>query len=419
MKILSIILFSFTTMLYANDLDHELRAKAQRFGIKALTKIQDTNPELTAVGHRLFHDVILSRNDNIACIHCHHPRLGTSDNLPLSIGEGARGMGTRRVQTGDTKLTRRHATHLINKGHPEFTHMFWDGRVEREKDGTWNTPEPALNGKYPTRKDIADQIKSPISMQAIFPIADNGEMFGRNNEGFSTLEKWDIIAKKVISKSQYEADFKKIFNVNSKDFHIGYIGEALGHFQKNHFQVTNTRWDKFLAGDNNALTKKEKLGASIFLNKGRCVTCHNGPHMGGQNFDNSAAPQLIFSATKNDDLGRFEVTKNPRDKYMFRVAPLRGLRYTAPYFHNGVFQSLEEVVEHYNNPYKSLREFNTQIQMSNYTHNYVERFSGMSEQQIQARLKRLPHFYRHHGSLGLSLEEKDSLVEFLKTSLAR
>lgn len=413
-----LLICAISTSLWASEseVDVRLRDYAKRFSLSALTRIQDTNPDLTRVGMRLFFDPILSGNKKISCLICHHPRFGSSDALPLSIGVGGSGVGIYRQQK-EAGLTRRHSPHLFNKGFPEFTNMFWDGRVGFFHAGGLWTPEKGLNGNNPTHPEIANLLETPLEAQAIFPIADEVEMFGPNPSGLDNFQKWDLISKRVFSEEFYRKEFEKIFNVTEETFNIGHIAKALAQYQKITFQVTETRWDKYLRGDNEAMTPSEKNGAILFMTKARCVACHSGAHLGGVSYQSSAAPQLM-RADGTEDFGRFEVSKNETHKYKFAIAPLRNISATAPYFHNGVFETLEEVVEHYNDPYTSLSLFNLNNMFKQYGQNYSEIFLEMTNAQKEERLKRLPMFYRHHGSLGLTAEEKTELLDFLKTGLA-
>jgi cytochrome c peroxidase len=405
-----------TVMAQGVEIDERLNSYVQKFSIKALSKISDTNPRLTELGHKLYASPLLSGTQNIACVHCHHPRLGTSDGLPFSIGQGGVGVGVMRKQM-QAGLTKRHSTHLVNKGHPEFKKLFWDGRVGFYNDGTLWTPEPKINGTNPEHPEIARLLTTPLAAQALFPIADEVEMFGPNPNKLNNIQKWKIISDRVYADDELRTEFVDLFNVSKEDFNIGYIGVALAQFQKIKFQVTETHWDKYLRGDLSQLTLSQKSGAELFFTKAKCIACHSGDHLGGVGFQNSAAPVVHKTLNADDDLGRFDITQNLNHKQKFRIAPLRYLKYTAPYFHNGVFKTVREVVDHYNNPYDSLKYFKADILNQDYQANYNQLFFDMTEVQKQERLDKLPMYYRHHGPLGLTDEEKEQLVDFLENAL--
>lgn len=415
--LLCAIFASFLSPVFADsDVDLRLRDYAQRFSLSALTRMKDENPKLTKLGMQLFFDPILSHKKEISCLICHHPRFGTSDGLPVSIGVGGNGVGKFRQQK-QAGITARHSPHLFNKGFPEFKNMFWDGRIGFYHAGGLWSPEPKLNGKNPEHPEIASLLTTPLEAQSIFPIADEVEMFGENPHGLDNIQKWAIISKRVFAEEKYRQAFQDIFDVNEESFNIGHIGKALGHFQKISFQVTETRWDKYLRGDDMAMTESQKQGAIVFMTKAKCIACHSGAHLGGVSFQSSAAPQLIRANQPEDDLGRYVISKNETHRYKFLIAPLRNISKTAPYFHNGVFETLEEVVDHYDNPYKSLELFSTKKMMEKYSKNYIESFIEMTNAQKEERLKRLPMFYRHHGPLGLTDLEKTQLLDFLKNGL--
>lgn len=165
------------------------------------------------------------------------------------------------------------------------------------------------------------------------------------------------------------------------------------------------------------MTPSEKKGALLFLTKAKCIACHSGAHLGGVSFQSSAIPELIKASSMVEDLGRFEVSKNETHKYKFSISPLRNIAKTAPYFHSGVFKTLEEVVDHYNDPYTSLSLFSTKEMLKSYALNYTENFVEMTNAEKEERLKRLPMYYRHEGALHLTKSEKADLVDFLKNAL--
>jgi cytochrome c peroxidase len=134
----------------------------------------------------------------------------------------------------------------------------------------------------------------------------------------------------------------------------------------------NVPFDAFMGGDENAISDQANLGYELFLDKAGCIACHNGPLISDDSyhntgvpqapeFENSALNQITFRYehwakgvteevynTSTSDLGLYYVTKLDSDKGKFRTASLRDTCYTAPYMHNGVFATLEEVVAFYN-----------------------------------------------------------------------
>ncbi|MFN3270316.1 MAG: cytochrome-c peroxidase, partial [Candidatus Kapaibacteriota bacterium] len=105
--------------------------------------------------------------------------------------------------------------------------------------------------------------------------------------------------------------------------------------------VSKSRYDKWVTGDKTALTDEEKLGLKNFIEVG-CITCHTGPGFGGNLYQKMG---LVKPYYNTKDLGRYEVTKQESDKFMFKVAMLRNVELTWPYFHDGSAKTLEEAVK--------------------------------------------------------------------------
>lgn len=415
----SLIIFSSV----ASELDDKIKALAIKHNLEALKPAKAAPMSVTRLGAMLFHENQLSGNKDVNCTSCHHPRFGTTEPIPFSIGTGGTGMGTGRHQRNGG-VTRRHSPHLINLGYSEIEHMFWDGRVFRDQQtGVLNTPEPALNGQSPLRKDIAQTFNTSLAVQTIFPIVNQLEMMGTNNDIAAAFEKegnlgaWQAIMKRLTTGQlgeRYLTQLKKAFP-NAKKFHIGHIGEALGAFLGRSFNVIETPYDRYLKGDTSALTESEKRGLVLFAEKGNCTSCHNGPHLSDWQFHSTATPQLTPIAYKEPyDQGRFEVTKDPFDLFRFRTPPMRHLAVTAPYMHNGTFATLEDVIEHYVDPKKSLESYQlSDVDLSNYTSDFViDRDQGRNQQRLDAI-----DFPVVRKGIPFTEEEKEDLKNFLTTGL--
>lgn len=407
----------------ANDLDVTLKEIILSSDLRPLEPVKPRPSELTRLGAMLYHDGALSGNGDTNCVSCHHPRFGTSDAIPFSIGTGGRGMGSHRQQR-NAGVTKRHSPHLLNIGYEEIDFMFWDGRVHRDqKTGILTTPEPALNGANPARKDIASVMTMAASVQTIFPIVNSVEMMGENNdiskafkEG-GNLKAWDAIMTRLLTGtngSRYLKEFKKAFP-NANKFNIGHVGEALGAFMGRSFNVINTPYDSYLKGNSTALTPAEKRGFILFTTKANCISCHNGPHLADGKFHSIAIPQFNEASIKAPyDLGRFEATGKKEDQFKFRTPTLRNLAATAPYMHNGAFSNLDQVVEHFADPQKSIEDFDlTNVDLSNYSSQFVVDRDPVRNQQ---RVDSIPIPSIRQG-IKLTEEEKKDLVQFLETGL--
>ena len=238
------------------------------------------NLKKALLGKKLFFDKRLSIDNTISCASCHDLENGGDDGLQVSVGV-------------DGKQGSINAPTVLNAVF-NFT-QFWDGRAK-------NLEEQALG-----------PIENPLEMAHDF-----------------------TILVKNLKKTEYSNKFKKVYRdgITKKN-----IANAIAEFEKT-LITPNSRFDKFLLGDNNALSAYEKEGFEIFKNKG-CVTCHHGVNLGGNHFNRFGAVINIESTS----LGRFDITKNKDDMYYFKVPTLRNIELTAPYFHNGSEDSLKKAVE--------------------------------------------------------------------------
>jgi cytochrome c peroxidase len=131
---------------------------------------------------------------------------------------------------------------------------------------------------------------------------------------------------------------------------FAHASNAIGGFIVDQFSFANSPWDRFLAGNDAALSARQLLGAQTFLTL-KCSICHNGATFSDEQFHNVALPQIGpgegNGATLLDDFGRLNVTGNTEDQYRFRTTPLRNVELTGPYGHDGAITTLRGFVEHY------------------------------------------------------------------------
>jgi cytochrome c peroxidase len=409
------LLISIIPNTYAHsedELNQKLRKYIETFTIKTPKTIPGKGSSKYELGKLLLEDKDLSLSKTISCKSCHDPKFGTSDALPLSIGAGGfhNGLKSKQLRAG---ITARSAPHLYNKGHKSFRTMFWDGRVFYDDfDDSYQTPEPGLNGKYPEFLDIASKIENVLAMQALFPMASTLEMRGQEFKGLTNREVWKIIAKRIKKKLIYKSYI-------TEDFNIADIANALSLFQAVEFQVNDTPFDSFIKGDNKSLTLKEKEGALVFFEKGRCSRCHHGVLLSNQAFQGAGIPQIGPGQTKDkNDEGRFLITGKEFHKYGFLTQPLRNIALTAPYMHDGALATLKEVVNHYNNPSRGIDDFsvNTVQKLYGKIYNefiYVDKNPYRNiyrKQAIAPPIKR---------PLALDDQQINDLVCFLKKSLTQ
>ncbi|RMX05079.1 cytochrome-c peroxidase [Corticibacter populi] len=242
---------------------------------------------VSTLGERLFFDPRLSRKGQVACASCHQPDKAFGDGRPLAIGEDGL-MGMRRSQT------------LLAA--PFAPRLFWDGRA------------------------------ASLEQQAAMPIAHPREM---NH----TLPE---LVQRLAALPEYAPLFEAAYGRPQPE--AAGITRALAAFVRR-IRPAPTAFDDFLAGRRNALDDRQLLGLHLFRTKARCMHCHHGPLLTDLGFHNL---NLSFFGRRNQDLGRFEFTRDPQDLGTFRTPSLRNVSRGGPWMHNGIMPSLEGIVRMYN-----------------------------------------------------------------------
>lgn len=411
--------FIFTSWAQAQSLDERLTQYIQIFNLQSIQKKEIKDKALFLAGEILFRDKILSGNRNISCLECHDPAKGTGDHLPLSLGQGALVLGNQRFQNKG-KIIRRNSPPLFNLA-DNFS-MFWDGRVFVDPFGeSFITPEKALNGKTPLAWHIVKNLKRALDAQVLFPMVSHSEMMGNPLENeiasaSNNIEAWNLLVQRIIKEKKNIIDLLMFSYGLSKDneLNIGHVAGALGEFIAYNFQVYNTPYDRYLRGEVSALNEKAKLGMEIFLNKARCINCHNGKHLSNFSFQNIGIPNLLENKESALDYGLFEINKREGSEFRFKTPTLRNVGLTAPYMHNGIMKNLEEVVEHYNDVKTSIIFFSYDKIFNQFYNNELFQvvdqktndfiYSGVNNPFLRAGLK-------------LTKEEKENLVYFLRYGL--
>ncbi|MCB9700720.1 MAG: hypothetical protein H6711_02380 [Myxococcales bacterium] len=338
-----------------------LRYKANYLGLKAMPAPPEVRPELVELGQALSFDKILSGNENISCLTCHHPLLATDDDHQLSIGEGAVGLGLDRVHP-DNIFIPRNAPPLFNL-HAMDT-MFWDGRVNT-KGGVHDTP-----ADEELTQEMIDTFEfGATAAQAMFPVTSRREMrgiLGANDLAMLRDDllqpQWAALMARLGGISEYIDLFEAAYpGEDFEEMTFAHAANAIAGFEIAAFSAHDTPWDRFLRGDDTALSLDELRGAALFMGRGNCVNCHNGTNLSDLEFHNTALPQFgpgkADGGFKNDDWGRAGETFADDDKFRFRTAPLRNVALTAPYGHAGQFHTLEDFITHYIDPETSLLNY--------------------------------------------------------------
>jgi cytochrome c peroxidase len=274
-----------------------------------------------ALGKKLFSEKILSKDSSISCASCHIPKFAFADTVAFSVGIGG-------------KLTKRNTPSVLNmKNRPYY---FWDGRA------------------------------SSLEEQALMPIQNPDEM------GLSIKEA----VKRLNASREYKMLFQKIFGQKPDAKNLA---AAFSAYEKT-LETVDSKFDDWSNSIKN-LSPSEERGRELFVGeKAKCFDCHRMEDFTTDDFKNIG----LFNGKDLNDAGLFNITNIETDKGKFKTPGLRNIAVTAPYMHNGMFKTMEEVVDYYNNPQKFVPD----------------------AVNIDDALK-MP--------LGLTEKEKTDLVAFLKT----
>lgn len=310
------------------------------------------------LGEALYWDPLLSGNRDTSCATCHHPLFATGDDLSVSIGTGGEGLGPERTMGVRRELVPRNAPAILNLGLEEFTVMFWDGRAH----GT-----PATGFVSPADDDLPFDLDNIIAVQAMFPITSRDEMrgkrgdrdiFGERNELASIDDHdfpgiWNGVMARLLAVPEYVEMFAAAYpDTPTEALTYSHAANALAAYQMETFTFLDSPWDRYLMGEQNALSPEAEEGALLFFGAAGCAQCHNGPLLSDLQFHNLAVPQIGPGKGNEQplDFGRARETGDLLDLYAFRTPPLRNVAVTGPWMHNGAFTTLEAAVRHHFNP---------------------------------------------------------------------
>lgn len=292
-------------------------------GIISFTLL-DNQPAIeskAALGKKLFSEKILSKDSSVSCASCHIPQYGFADTVAFSIGIKG-------------KLTRRNTPSVLNmKNRPLY---FWDGRA------------------------------GSLEQQALMPIQNPDEMGLPVNEAVSRLNA--------------DPSYKKLFlTVFGQQPNPKNLAAAFAAYERT-LETSNSKFDGW-SNNSGKLSASEERGRQLFIGeKAKCFDCHFMEDFTNDDFKNIG----LFNGSSLNDSGRFLISKKKSDLGKFKTPGLRNVAVTAPYMHNGMFKTLEEVLDHYNEPEKFV---NAPINIDN-------------------ALKK---------PLGLTDREKKDIIAFLKT----
>jgi cytochrome c peroxidase len=263
-------------------------AALDREPISPLPRSIELDTRKVELGRRLFHDPRLSADNRVSCASCHNLERNGADNRGRSTGVGGASGEVNTPTVFNSVLNFR---------------QFWDGRAET----------------------LEDQIEGPI----------------HNLTEMAT--DWPPVLDKLRADRDYVTAFRAIY---AQKIDILSVKDAIATFERS-LVTPDSRFDRYLRGNSKALTVQEKEGYRLFKENG-CSSCHQGVLVGGNMFEKFGIVGDYFRDRGNvtkADLGRYNITGRDEDRYRFKVPGLRNVARTAPYFHDGSAQSLEEAVE--------------------------------------------------------------------------
>lgn len=242
------------------------------------------------LGEMLFFENKLSATRKLSCASCHIPEFGFADTATLSKGVEGR-------------LGRRNAPSCTNLS--DRPYLFYDGRAA----------------------SLEDQVK--------FPIEDKNEM------GIPIAD----VVQRLRKDKNYTTYFAAIFNESPTEANLK---AAIAAFERT-LETSHSPFDRYMNGDSLAISASAERGRVLFMgDKAKCVDCHFTPDFTGDEFRNIG----LYDGGKYNDAGRSLITGDKRDLGKFKVPGLRNVAVTAPYMHNGMFKTLREVIDFYDDPYK-------------------------------------------------------------------
>jgi cytochrome c peroxidase len=338
----------------------EVRQLTAGRGITALARPRPVRPALVRLGQALAFDKVLSGNHDISCMTCHLPAFATGDDRSLSIGAGATGLGPQRVHP-DNAFIPRNSPPLFNLS--SMQSFFWDGRVSKDEQGAFHTP--AGSALTPAMTRVFEF--GAASAQPLFPVASREEMRGFGGNELAALSDdhpeqiWAGLMARLGRIPQYRRMFEQAYpGQRFGQMTFAHASNAIAGFVIDQLSFNNSPWDRFLAGNDHAMTPVQLQGAKDFMTA-RCSICHNGPALTDNKFHNVAVAQVGpgkgDGVGGRDDYGRMRETGVATDQYAFRTPPLRNVELTAPYGHDGAFLSLRDFVDHYSESEAKLMSF--------------------------------------------------------------
>jgi len=289
--VISMLMFAGIS-LGSNEDDDLLNQAKQIFGPLPQLILSEKNlltPEKVKLGEILFYETRISTDGTVSCARCHPFSLYAADELRKAIGH-------------DCQVNPRNTPTVLNAAGQISAH--WIGN----------------------RVDVEDQAKQSV--------------IGPRSFG---MPSYEAVEKKLKEIKGYAPLFENAFPGQNNPISVDNFAKAVGAFERT--LVTPSRFDAFVKGDQTALTDPQKRGLKRFMETG-CTMCHSSAYIGGQMYQKFGVfePYWQYTKSKEVDEGRYEVTKNESDKYVFKVPMLRNVEMTSPYFHDGSVDRLHDAV---------------------------------------------------------------------------
>lgn len=299
------------------------------------------DPSKKEAGRLLFKSRNMSLDGTVSCQDCHLDQFGSTDGNANAVGAGASGEGPERMADSEHRILPRNVLPFWGRGSKGFNTFFWDGKVTFE------------NGRIVSQFGNNAPSNDPMIVAAHLPSVELREMIEDSSKIRQAYVTESVDAAAAIQNNlaaQFAADktigprLVKAYQLAPNQLSFIQVADALAAFIRDEFRIRPTKLEKFVF-DEGAISKQELAGGILFYGRGKCASCHSGPYFTDFQFHAVAFPQAGFG--KNGfgvDEGRYNVTHNPFDRFLFRTPPLFNVTKTAPYSHSGSVARLEDAI---------------------------------------------------------------------------
>ena len=297
---------------------------------RGVSQLQDTAPEVE-LGRLLFWDPVLSGELDVACATCHHPDFAYADGRDLALGVRAVGLGPDRVDLSGGEIP------VLERNTPTVLNIAFNGVERRRRRGGRRGEEFA---PLPASVDAETEARAPmfwdrrvrgLEAQALVPLTIREEMRG---DAYAEEIAVDSVVARLRAIPEYVALFREVYGPDTR-IAADHVASAIVAFERS-LVTRNSPYDRFLAGDEDALTPQQRRGLEEFDNAD-CTNCHDGPML--SDFDLVAEGVAENPLLAEPDVGD--------GRFRFRTPTLRNVALTAPYMHNGMLETLDDVLEFY------------------------------------------------------------------------